>query len=655
MDRGMRADEVYVSGTAAVADLAATNGKPRAPAWNVESLWHVSAPRAACEAFAAGDQTVGWKAWRRHLHRRRRSTALDRLTRGKSSTLIWSADMAHSPRFAWLVEQLSGRRSGRGAARKELLALAQKWCEESPLLNEVHHSNGKPRSLTTHETRLNPCEGLAWLHLLVARTELFSCELWWQVFTHVLELARRPAVSLESDPLTHQVLAGELPLSLAALLPELNPCRVLRAPAAVALSNGMAELLDGEGLPQCRYLDVFHSLIACWSRCRLVGRHMEDGCWNEAAEAQFPLALREAVRLAPVSSGIRENPVPVDHGILTNSATKPSLVRRANAAIGQLAWLADVARDLNCDKPTRRLVCGVLDPRKKSRARPIQPGRLPSPAVHSEWAEIAVLRTDWSRRAAQLSVAYGEEAVRLKFTVGSDTFFAGRWELDVRIDGAPAAPAGSWREVCWASDDDCDYLELEIALTESLRVQRQMLLARRDQFLFLADAVLGERSRTLSYSGRLPLAGDLTTSAAAETCEMLLEARKSRALILPLALPEWRADLRGGALGVGGDGLELSHSCTGGRLFAPLWIDLAPRRADKPFTWRQLTIAEQRQNLPRDEAAGYRVQFGRRQWLIYRSLTEPTNRTLLGHNLSTDFLLARFGRDGETEKIVEIE
>ncbi len=521
--------------------------------------------------------------------------------------------------------------------------------------NEEHHSNGKPRLLTTHETRLNPCEDLAWLHLLVARAELFSGELWWQVFAHLLEVARTPVASLESDPVTHQVLAGELPLSLAALLPELNPCRALRAPAAVALSNGMAELLDGEGLPQCRYLDVFHSLIACWSRCKLVGGHIEGSCWNEAAEAQFPLALREAVRLATVFSGIRENSVPFNHGLLTNSSTKPSPARRASVALGQLAWLADVARDLTRDKPTRRLVRAVLDPRKKSRARAIKPGRLPSPAVHSEWAEIAVLRTDWSRRAAQLSVAYGEQAVRLKFTVGSDTFFAGRWELDVRIDGHVAAPAGGWREVCWVSDDDCDYLELEIELTESLRVQRQMLLARRDQFLFLADAVLGERSRMLSYSGRLPLAGDLTTSAAAETCEMLLEARKSRALILPLALPEWRADLRGSALGVGGDGLELSHSSVGGRLFAPLWIDLAPRRADKPFTWRQLTIAEQRQNLPRDEAAGYRVQFGRRQWLIYRSLTEPTNRTLLGHNLSTDFLLARFGRDGETETILEIE
>ena len=73
------------------------------------------------------------------------------------------------------------------------------------------------------------------------------------------------------------------------------------------------------------------------------------------------------------------------------------------------------------------------------------------------------------------------------------------------------------------------------------------------------------------------------------------------------------------------------------------------------MTWRQLTVAEQRQNQPRDVAAGYRVQFGSRQWLIYRSLTPPANRTVLGMNLSTDFFLGRFGRDGETNTIVEVE
>ena len=58
----------------------------------------------------------------------------------------------------------------------------------------------------------------------------------------------------------------------------------------------------------------------------------------------------------------------------------------------------------------------------------------------------------------------------------------------------PAADA-AWEEVCWSSNEDADYLELELALPNNIRVQRQMLLAREDRFLFLADAVLGDRAR----------------------------------------------------------------------------------------------------------------------------------------------------------------
>jgi hypothetical protein len=82
---------------------------------------------------------------------------------------------------------------------------------------------------------------------------------------------------------------------------------------------------------------------------------------------------------------------------------------------------------------------------------------------------------------------------------------------------------------------------------------------------------------------------------------------------------------------------------------------LEPKRHARPFTWRQLTVAEQRQNVSPDAAVGFRVQFGEEQWLIYRSLTKPRNRTVLGHNLATDFLIARFGRDGSVKSLVEVE
>jgi hypothetical protein len=254
-----------------------------------------------------------------------------------------------------------------------------------------------------------------------------------------------------------------------------------------------------------------------------------------------------------------------------------------------------------------------------------------------------------------LTVAYADGVTRLELAVGPEVLLSGQWDLELHADGAPIVPVSGWRAICWVSDQDCDYLELEMGFSSGLRVQRQMLLAREDKFLFLADAVLGGAERELTYRGRLPLSNRLSASAAADTRELLLDAGEAKALILPLALPEWRADRRGGGFDVVDGALELRRTATGCRLFAPLWIDLSRRRAREALTWRQLTVAEQRRNLPSELAVGYRVQFGRRQWLIYRSLAPAANRTVLGQNLSSEFFLGRFNRSGETKTTVEVE
>ena len=103
------------------------------------------------------------------------------------------------------------------------------------------------------------------------------------------------------------------------------------------------------------------------------------------------------------------------------------------------------------------------------------------------------------------------------------------------------------------------------------------------------------------------------------------------------------------------EGLELRQTTAGQRLFAPLFIDLDRSRFRRRMTWRQLTVAESLTPVPPDMAVGFRVAIGDQQWIIYRSLAARGNRTLLGHNLATESLIARFGKDGEVTSIVEIE
>ena len=160
-----------------------------------------------------------------------------------------------------------------------------------------------------------------------------------------------------------------------------------------------------------------------------------------------------------------------------------------------------------------------------------------------------------------------------------------------------------------------------------------MLLAREDHFLILADGVVSDRPAKLEYCSTLPLAAQVSFRPATETHDGLLAQKKPLALVLPLALPEWRSDSRSGTLKQAQAGLELSQQTSARSLWAPLFFDLQPRRFSKPFTWRHLTVAENLLAQPADVAVGYRVTIGKDQWLLYRSLGPKGNRTLLGHNL----------------------
>ncbi|HUY31838.1 MAG TPA: hypothetical protein VMV69_03590 [Pirellulales bacterium] len=279
---------------------------------------------------------------------------------------------------------------------------------------------------------------------------------------------------------------------------------------------------------------------------------------------------------------------------------------------------------------------------------------------NSETAGLAVLRPGWTESDARLTVDYGQRQLRTELIRGRALLWSGNWQPEVRLDGELLEPTSRWNNVCWVSDDDADYLELEQKLSGPARLQRHVLLARQDRFLFVADAVLCKRPKAIAYRGPTPLTAGVGFSAAGETHEGFLASRSGRrrhALVLPLALPEWRgAGPRGDGLAVRDGTLELRQSATAARaLFAPLFIDLAARRIARPSTWRRLTVAQDRQTTSADVAVGYRAQVGARQWLFYRSLGPRGSRTLLGHHLVTEFLAARFSRAGQVEPIMEIE
>jgi hypothetical protein len=556
--------------------------------------WHKSAPRAIREASRAGRESAVWKAWRRHLDAKK-CTIQD--------TLPWS-----------------GENVGPASAAKESLEM---WLRDA--------AGGK----FTYDDALSV---LAWCRRLPGLADTLPADDWWTLLNHLILVATEAgAISAVEgcsggDVLVRQLLAGELSLTLACLFPEIKQCRKLLPVGRRVLSGGLADLLDGVGLLHANYFDQLQPLLACWTRCRELGDRLKRGCWNSKAESQYRELVRNALRLSRRDGSM----------VFSEPSTDLAGIELLAAAV-----------ELVGKKKDRMLAAQLLNKGKEK--LPSRRAELPEASVHSEWAAAAQMRPDWSRSSPRLTVLYPNTSCRIELNNGKDVLGSGEWVLDLKIDGQPAVPTSEWSEICWVSDKDVDYLELEIALGEGLRVQRHFLLARKDRILLLADAVLASRPAKLEYRGTLPLCAGVTFHEACETRQGVIGGPQSHTMVLPLAFPERLPSRADGRLSSTGRMLELQQSAEGQSLFAPMFFDLDQHRQNKPVTWRQLTVAEIWAKQPNDVAVGYRVAIGRRQWLVYRSLARLGNRSLLGHNISSEMLVARFHRDGEVEALIEIE
>ncbi|HTU25441.1 MAG TPA: hypothetical protein VMF30_08595 [Pirellulales bacterium] len=594
-------------------------------------LWNGPAPRALRENYHAVDDDAAWRRWKKHLARRRKPGPLAEKFVGRRSPLAWSwpdelgMDLPDaSGAFALAA---TGKRLKRSAAAERWPRAVAAW------LDRPGPESGSPAAAL---------EALAWAYDLVPLVEYLPATLWWRLLGRLVAIANQAAgIDLEAQPLANQWLAGELPLVLASQFPELKPCHELLPAGSAALARGIAELLDGEGLPQCRWLAIFRPLLACWTRARTVAGKK---AWPAETEIEFAHAVGEAIRLSradgrqPLSTG-------------TAGDWEPKLIKQGLRLLDdrQLATRA------------RRLLPPAGRPGKA------WPKPDVAAAVHGDWAEMAVLQPGWQCGGPKLTLAYSDRSSRLELEFAGRLIFSGEWQFRLEAAGRPVTLDSTWQEVCWVSDEDVDYVEIEARLSDGFRLQRQVMLARKDRVLFLADAVIAPAApagghapsepanSSLTFSTQLPLGAGLQFEPAADTREAWLVGRGVRLAVLPLALAEWRVDPRRGELLSENDQLVLRQTQPVRHLYAPLLIDLDRKRARHGVTWRQLTVAEGREVQRPDVAVGFRGQSGPDQWLAYRSLSGVAARSVLGQNLNTEFLFARFQRDGEVSRLVEIE
>ena len=291
---------------------------------------------------------------------------------------------------------------------------------------------------------------LAWAYQLPQLAAWLPAPLWWRLLARLVAIAggrrNRPG-----SPAAGQSTLGR---RIAAGAGRINfPSSILATswprPAARLWPRGIAELLDGEGLPQCRRLAIFRPLLRLLDPGRTHRRQIDLGF---GAEKQFVHALREAVRLSRADG----------RQVLPSGSAE--------------AWSAKML------KQALRLVDSGRLARRAARCcrRPAAwPATVARPdvaaAVHGDWAELAVLQPGWqSRRTETDRWPTATRSARVELEAGRRDPLVGRWQFELQADGRPLTIDSHWEEVCWVSDEDADYVEIEAQLTDGFRLQRQI-------------------------------------------------------------------------------------------------------------------------------------------------------------------------------------
>lgn len=566
-----------------------------------------------------------WDAWTEYLaHRRRPLPVAQLIPSGKRSALRWA-----------LPSSVSGSESARLATQLENISQADEG-QQTELAEQLEAWLGAVDGRRADAEFGLEC--LAWSHALPDLAAILPAAPWTQALERLLEIAGEAASGLPADNVwAEQLLSIELSVTLAYLFPELPGGQALVKPAMKRLSNSIRELLDGDGLPRACHLPLVRPLLACWTRTCYLARAAGGTELGKKERLIFEWFVRRALMFT------RQ-----DGTAVLSNVEDSSVVDDCEA-------LFDAALTLAGDPDDVAIADQILPGRKALRKKAGKLPLLPDSAANSEWSEIAVLRPNWLHGGEHLTLTFHDRRIQAELNCGATTVWSGDWTPVVSIDGRRLEPTEDWEQNCWASDDDVDFIELELPMQDGWRLQRQIAFAREDRFLYVGDAVLGSQTAEIAFHSSLPLCPGVEYRPAEESHEGFLVGKKRIGLVMPLALPEWRSAESDGSLGLVDDGLQLTITRSASRLYAPLFIDLDRQRTKKEATWRSLTVADRLEIQPASSAVGYRVQVGMEQWLIYRSLATPGNRTLLGQNLTNEFYLGRFDEDGEADEMIAID
>lgn len=281
---------------------------------------------------------------------------------------------------------------------------------------------------------------------------------------------------------------------------------------------------------------------------------------------------------------------------------------------------------------------------------------------YDEDSELAVMRQSLLEPSPGVAVDFSTDPMWLNVLDGrGQKLISGSWRVDILKGGKTLEFDNAWSEVCWFSDSDVDYLEVETKVNNQTRLQRQIALFRDSGAVFLADALHSQSEGEWELHSTIEVAEGANCQVGEKTNEAFFSSatkRKSarRGIALPIGLPEWKRRCVTGHLSSQEQQLTLVQRTVGKRIYAPLLLVLNSKDQSRPFTWRHLTVAQNRELLSDQIARAFRVRFGKEHLFLYRSMDGCQPRSAMGVHVNTEFFAGAFSsEDGSVEQLLQVD
>lgn len=540
-------------------------------------------------------------------------------------------------------------------------------------------------------------EALVWAAAMPGLLNHLDEAQWWNLLGTIQELRERLAARDATQP-SALIGVAELGLTLAWRLRALPSCRRL----AISSQEALAKWCEQDDLAVSAALANPHHtrvVLASLLRIRMLlpvvdtqpPAKKKTKAAAKSKSAKSKSAKRKKQHQSALSKAIDEVGVELTAWVAAmarnDGSSAFSIARAAKSKqashgddLGPSGLLSHAAKlDRETLEPAIKAALG----KTKTKGRLAWQANLPESMLHDEDAKVVCMLPEWDVRRGRTIIDYREPTTALELTAGKSVLISGRCETSIVIGERPIEPVGDWVATCEYTDDDVHYIELEQPHSDGYVLQRQVMVVREDRCFFFADAVVqsqfalppvldstalgvnADSSPLIQYQIRFPLGDSTQANLEAETNDLFLEAcgrdqGRRHALVMPLSAAEWRnspqMNLPAATLQATEDNHLLLTSKGRGQLYAPLWIDLSRQRFLMNRTWRQLTVGEKLKSLPPQTAVAFRVQVGKSQWILYRSMAPPAPRTFLGRHMIADFYCARLNaKERSYEDLITVE